>query len=559
MKKTIFTLTFVILAIAFACGQVTNYIVAPTGPATTQVRAPNGLSTQAFLRASSIVLASELSTIPVSTSLSSIGFVTTAGANVPVNGTMTVYMMNSTDATFTLGATWSTIISGMTQVYSGSYTVPASATNIDLTLTTPFVYAGGSVYIAYDFTSAGPFATTAATYGANNAIAGGCVSAASATVAPTTLGSTAFRPTFRFGFANPLTNDISLESINTLGNVANVLNTPVPVSAIVKNNSGVALNNINVSASMTGTNTYSDTKTVASLAAGATATVNFNDWTPTVSGANVLNVSVPADQVNTNNSVNFNTTVSCNTFGAAQNPASFNNPIGFNTGSGIISTPFQRTTATTITGVNIAISTNVPSVGNTVYGVVLNNTGTILATSANLVIANGDLNTIKTFTFSPPVSVAANQLVHFGMAQTANATTGYFPVGSYTNSYVNTTFNTSALTGGVLTPTGNLGQMGLSVNLDGTCTLSVDTVNALNYKMDVYPNPASDFINVKLSSVSDNNTIAVYNTIGQIVIPSQEINGNFIEINITSLSKGVYILKVKNANNDISNAKFVIE
>lgn len=560
MKKIILTLTFILLTITTTFGQSTFIVTAPTSNnATTQVRAPNGLSSQAFMRASSLVLASELSTISTSTLLSSIGFVTTAGTDVPVNGTMTVYMMNSTNTTFSLGTNWATIISGMTPVYTGTYTVPASATNVDLTLTTPFTYTGGSVYIAYDFTSTGPFATTPVTYSANNALAGGCVSAASATTAPTTLGSTSFRPVFRFGYPNPLTNDVSVESIDTFGHVAELYGFPVPVTAIVKNNSNTTLTNINVNANMTGANTYSDTKIVASLPAGQTSLVTFNNWTPAAFGASVLNVSIPADEVNTNNSVNFNTIVSCNTIGKAQNLASYPNPIGFNTGSGIISTPFQTPIATTISGVNISISSNPASVGNTVYGVILNNAGAILATSANLVIANGDLSTTKSFTFSPAVSVPSNQLVHFGIAQTANTVTGYFPIGAYTNPYISTVYNTCAIAGGALTPTGNLGQFGLEVVLAGTCTLSTDTIDGVSNKVSIYPNPAKDFINIELGSTLEKATISVYNTIGQIVIPSQVINTNSIRLNISSLAKGVYIIKVNNGDKEISNEKFIIE
>ena len=561
MKKITLVFTFMILTTVATFGQVTAVVNAPpTDASTTQNRAPNGTSAHSFMRGSALALTSELTSIPASSSLNLFGFVTTAGANVPVTGTLTVYMKNSTDATYTLGTNWGTIITGMTQVYSGTFTIPASATNIDVTLSTPLVYTGGSIYVAYDFVRTGTAATTAATYDSNSTgLVGGCVSAASATVAPTTLGATSFRPVMRFGYPNPNSNDMSIENVTTLGNVSNVLGLPVPVSAIVRNKSNTTLTNISVSANMTGANSYTDSKIVATIAPGATQTVNFNAWTPTALGANTLNVSVPADQVNTNNSSNFNTTVGCNAYGAAQNPISYTGAVGFGTGSGILSTPFQTTVATTVSGVNVAISNNTAAVGRNVYGVILSNTGTILATSTNtLTIASGDLSTIKTFNFSPSVNVAANQLVYYGLAQTANAT-AYYPIGAYVNSYLSTPYYTTALAGGAptLVPS-NLGQMGIELNLTGTCTLGLESVDTIGDNFTIFPNPASTNLNIRLQAVEENTTLEVYNAIGQVVIPAQKINTTSFELNVSSLTKGVYFLKISN-DNKMNSVKFAIE
>lgn len=562
MKKITLLLLWTICSIGTAFAQVTLIQNAPAfDNSTTSNRAPNGTAAHSFMRASALVLTSELTTIPSGTSLTTFGLVTGSGANVAVTGTLTVYMKNSSDATFTLGTNWATIISGMTTVYSGTYTIPASATNVDLTLTTPFTYTGGSVYVAYDFTRTGTAATTAAVYNANSTgLAGGCVSAATATSpAPTTLATSSFRPVMRFGYPNPNSNDVSVDAINTLGNVATTLGTAVPVSALVTNKSNTALTNINVSASMTGANAYTDTQVIASLAAGASTTVNFANWTPTALGANVLSVSVPADQVNGNNAFNFNTTATCYTLGASQNPATYPGSVGFNTGSGIICTPIQNTVASTISGVNIAISTNAASVGNNVFGVLLNSTGTILAQSPNLTIANGDLGTIKTFTFPSPVAVTANQQVHVGLGQSANATTGYFPIGTYVNANVSTVYKTCALAGGALTVNAsNLGQIGIEANFTGTCTLGVNDVEFSKEKLIAYPNPASTILNVKLGEFNNSVTVEVYNTLGQMVLPAQKIVKDTFEINVSSLREGVYFLKATN-DKEVSKVKFTVE
>lgn len=562
MKKI--TLVFAFVAMAFSVySQATMVVTAPQNQTTTQVRAPNGLSTYAFLRASSLVLGTELSTIPMSTTLTSFGFTTTAGAGSAVTGTLTVYLQNSGDVTYNKGTSWSGIISGMTTVYSGTYVVPANATTIDLTLSTPFVYLGNSVYVAYDFVSSGPFASTPATYGANSTLAGGCVSANSSSVAPTTLGSTNFRPSFRWSFPNPLTNDVSVDLVSGLGSVPAYMGGPFSYDAIVRNNSAGALNNIPVTLNITGANTYASTQTVSTIASGATATVSFNSWSPLALGVQTVNVSVPSDQYNPNNSRDFLATVTCTVGGYNENPVNFNTSVGFGTGSGIIATAVQLPVSATVTGVNLAISSNSASVGNDIYGAILDNTGTILATTNTLNISTGDLNTKPMFTFTAPVVVSAGQTWHVGMAQTLNSSTAYYPVAAYTTPQIpsNIVYNTAALTGGTLTPlTTNLGIFGFEPVFVGSC-IGLGVNNAAPASVEgllVYPNPASSTVNVKLASVSDKASVCVYNALGQMVIAAKEINGDSAEINVNALPKGVYIVKVTNGK-EVSNTKIVVE
>jgi hypothetical protein len=279
-------------------------------------------------------------------------------------------------------------------------------------------------------------------------------------------------------------------------------------------------------------------------------------------GASTIAVTVPVDQNNLNNVRTFNNMVTCNTAGFAENPVNYTQSVGFNTASGILSTLVQLPVSATVTGVNMAISSNTASVGNGVYGVILDNTGTILSTSMNtLTIGNGDLNTIHSFTFNTPVPVTAGQMWYIGMAQPANASLGYFPYGAYSSAYLNSSYYTNAIGGGTLALlTANLGQFGIEANFAGTCgPMGINNaVVSSDNNLTVYPNPASTTLNVKLGSVSDKATITVYNAIGQTVIASQEVIDNSTEINVSTLAKGVYILKVSNGK-EVSNTKFVIE
>ncbi|MGZ0014781.1 T9SS type A sorting domain-containing protein [Yeosuana sp. AK3] len=75
-------------------------------------------------------------------------------------------------------------------------------------------------------------------------------------------------------------------------------------------------------------------------------------------------------------------------------------------------------------------------------------------------------------------------------------------------------------------------------SIEPTPPLSVNDLTQFNFKS--YPNPANDFI--KLSAEKNINKIEVYNLLGQ-QVKSELINRNEAEVNISSLSKGVYLVK----------------
>tara|TARA_R110000868_G_scaffold108051_5_gene295278 strand:- start:1060 stop:1863 length:804 start_codon:yes stop_codon:yes gene_type:complete len=74
------------------------------------------------------------------------------------------------------------------------------------------------------------------------------------------------------------------------------------------------------------------------------------------------------------------------------------------------------------------------------------------------------------------------------------------------------------------------------VELDNTA--SVKDLEQFSFKS--YPNPANDYI--KLSAVKSINKIEIYNLLGQEVL-NKYIDSKNTEVNISSLSKGVYIVK----------------
>jgi hypothetical protein len=476
MKKIVLFIFAFINAFDSAFGQVTTLVEAPlNNGSTTQVRAPNGTSTFAYHRACALVLQSDLTGIAPGTTITSFGYTLTAGASMPVAGNFTVYLENTTNTTYLKGTNWATAITGMTSVYASVMTIPASVgtASILITLSSPFVYTGGGIYVATDWFSPGPYSTVSATFYAENGttLNPGCASANSGTSpAPTALSTTAFRPSFLFGFSNPYTNDIQVIGVVAPGKVPFIFNTAHNIIGVIKNASNITQTNITASLNVTGANPFSNTQLIANLAAGAVTSVTFSSYNPLIPGANTISVSVAPDQNNTNNSVSYSQSVTCSTF--AQNPAAgvYTTGIGFN-GPGIILSKFSNPVTSTLTGINFGISNDVNSINGLGCGILMNATGSIIATTNTITLTSLMLGTVQNFQFTPFQNLSPGTTYYIGLAQLS---AGY-PAGALNYPYVipNTYFS-SGINGGVLTPIGsNFGYFSIEAVFSPTISASV--------------------------------------------------------------------------------------
>lgn len=470
MKKLI--LLFVgILTCQIALSQVTAVFEAPQNNAsTTQVRAPSGQAATAYMRACALVLQNELTFMPANTSISGFGFtLSTSGVvSAPVAGNFTLYLQNTTDVSYLKGTAWSTILTGMTVCYASVLTIPLSTTSasVIVTLSNPFSYSGGGLYVAYDWFSAGPYSTTPATYLSESAILNpGCASASSPTAGPTSLTTTAFRPSFLFQFQNPYSNDARVVGVESPGRIAGILNSPHNIRAMVQNLSNTTLTNLTVSVNVAGANTFNNQLNIPSLAPGASTLVTFPAFNPSNPGTQTVTVTVPADQLNGNNVGTYLQQVTCDIGG--QNPATntfTSNSVGFGTGAGIIAASYLNPVTSTLTGLRGAISTNTAAVGNAVYGVLLSSTGAILATSSNVTITAAMLGTFANFNFPTAQNLTPATTYYLGFAQTAapNAV-AYFPAGTTAAPYLmQNLYYTVALAGGApVLLAQNLGYFGI--------------------------------------------------------------------------------------------------
>ena len=91
-------------------------------------------------------------------------------------------------------------------------------------------------------------------------------------------------------------------------------------------------------------------------------------------------------------------------------------------------------------------------------------------------------------------------------------------------------------------------------NCSGSDTITVNFVgleNDIINEIQIFPNPSYENITLNTNSQINNlTTINIFNITGELVL-SQNIeikNGNFENINVSSLMSGVYFLEIKNSN-----------
>ncbi|MFT6282709.1 MAG: hypothetical protein ACJA0U_002847 [Salibacteraceae bacterium] len=461
MKRKLLTLIVPLLGTFIGYSQPELTLTAPTATTSTGLRAPNGTTAHTTVRGVIVVTAAELLAIPSGTTITKLNMLMAVGATPgPAGGTIQFYLENTADVTNLKSTTWATAISTMTSVYSGAYAVPAVAgpTTV-LTLSTGFVYTGGSVYVAYDYLGS-TFTTTSGTYSANNSIGGGWIGQVNATTIPAaTLGqSSSFRPCFQFTFANPFSNELNVSGVaGEKGIFNNTIKTTQTVTSLISNTSVAAIANVPVTLTVAGANPYTITQTIPTIASGGTATLLFNNVPSVNLGTQTVTISIPADDVPGNNTQVFNQQVQCDTIGYTQTPVQ-SGGVGFNTGAGLIAVRhvIPATIETYVTSVSNYFPTALSNAGNTMKGILLDANGVILDSTNVINTTAGMLGTKQNFDFINGAIDVSGGAIYVGFRQDANTVTGYFPFANQANSYVDpNAAATFGVFGGVPAPLGS--------------------------------------------------------------------------------------------------------
>lgn len=425
--------------------------------ATSGLRMFNGSATHTFFRNAYMVFQSEYATAGITSgdNLSTIGFTLSTPSTGSVTAFVRVYVQNTTDANYLKGNVWTGITPGMSLVLEDTVTIPQGVTTFDFPLDSTFGYTGNNVYFASDWQLiSGPI--TSLVYLCNNTVAGNLFNGQSTTAPPPTLtASSAFRPEIRWG-VDRKADDLEVQALFAKGSNAIGAGYPETVQVLVRNNGYLPANKA-VTLNATGANAFTGSQTV-NLLSGQSTTLDFTGFNAGNVGFNTFTAAVPADMVGTNDTKTWVQETTTNRVGYADTTVTGNGGVGFNTGSGLLLTRHFMNGSRTITDVRIRISDNVASVGNAVYAVVLDSTGTIVGQSAPVTLATTDLSTYVTFPIPTPVAVT-NEVFYVGLAQPANAT-GYFPCAFQAETPTRAdAYFTAVLAGGTVSPVGGFRLM----------------------------------------------------------------------------------------------------
>jgi hypothetical protein len=88
-------------------------------------------------------------------------------------------------------------------------------------------------------------------------------------------------------------------------------------------------------------------------------------------------------------------------------------------------------------------------------------------------------------------------------------------------------------------------------------TTNLDRLLVLNTSVSVYPNPASDLLNINISNAGfKNSSLRIYNIEGQQILSTNMIGAN-AQLNTESLSNGIYFVIITNENGFFKTVKFI--
>ncbi len=198
------------------------------------------------------------------------------------------------------------------------------------------------------------------------------------------------------------------------------------------------------------------------------------------------------------------------------------------------------------------ITTNIPITGyelNTNYNITINTTSSAPSYGFQLVAENSSNTKVGSFTAGSGSQVLNNRITHSSPNNTGDWT---FVWTSPSTDVGNVTFYAA-----INCANGNGGAFDGADQTITTSTsfpsLSTKRFNALAF--DMYPNPASNSLNIDLPNGAVSAKVEFYDYVGKLALRA-EISPNNNSINVSDLSSGMYILKVI-TDNKIGSKKFI--
>jgi hypothetical protein len=82
--------------------------------------------------------------------------------------------------------------------------------------------------------------------------------------------------------------------------------------------------------------------------------------------------------------------------------------------------------------------------------------------------------------------------------------------------------------------------------------------NTQNFQSQLYPNPASDFLNISIDPSKQISDLKMYNQMGELVYASAEIKTNETSVNVSNFAEGIYFITLTFSDGEIESQKISI-
>ncbi|WP_410219816.1 T9SS type A sorting domain-containing protein [Pedobacter sp.] len=265
--------------------------------------------------------------------------------------------------------------------------------------------------------------------------------------ATTTFGSTSVKPMIEAITSNAVLNSniTTVNAVYALGKNPLALGAGEIMQAVITNDGETIMNNVPVSLAISGANTFASAQTIVKLGAGQSATVSFGAFTATAKGTNIITVTSNNE---TAKALSINQVITDGIFSYA-NEAPRTSNYGASNGDIIFLVKHSLTGTKKIKAVRLRIGSNAANTGKSIYAVLTDGNGNVVAQSDSYIIQSADLDTDKDFLLQTPTTIT-NQNFMVGIAlETAQQ---FYPIGVQTENPARTgAYYTRARTSNTLT------------------------------------------------------------------------------------------------------------
>ncbi len=191
-------------------------------------------------------------------------------------------------------------------------------------------------------------------------------------------------------------NDLAINEIYTLGEASLYFSSPQYIGVNIENKGSSTLTNIPVALSISGANEFIDTIYISSIEPNERLTLNFANFNPEATGTSLIEASLPNDQDNNNNYKSWTQETTDFTCNYSSNEGA-QGGYGFaDDQDNMILAKYKITGTAKLEAVNVYINSDT-DIDDRVYGVALNQEGTIVWQSEVLTITESDLEAWHTF------------------------------------------------------------------------------------------------------------------------------------------------------------------